>query len=118
MSVSARVRFLALVCDCIVVAVLLGRGTVVSRSEVFCRSICWRRVMLESPALNLAIVVVWLDGGRETIVFVGPSSVLSDSEFDLDLPPRYALCPSVDTISCCAPAVFCSLCLFLSCASA
>ena len=115
MSVSARVRFLALVRGFKVVAVLLARGTVVSRSEVFCRSICWRRVMLESPALNLAIV--WLDGGRETIVFVGPCSVLFESEFDLDLPPRCALCPSVDTISC-APAVFGSLCLFLSCASA
>ena len=62
--------------------------------------------MLESPALNLAIVVVWLDEGRETIVFVGPSSVLFDSEFDLDLPPRCALCPSVGSISCCAPAGF------------
>ena len=75
MTVTARVRFLALICGCKVVAVLLARGTVVSRSEVFCRSICWRRVMLESPVLNLAIVVVWLEEGRDTIVFVGPSSV-------------------------------------------
>ena len=95
MSVSARVRFLALVCDCIVVAVLLARGTVVSRSEVFCRSICWRRVMLESPALNLANVVVWLVEGRGTIVFLGPSSMLFDSEFDLDLPPRCAVAASL-----------------------
>ena len=116
MAVSAHVRFLALVCGCKVVAVLLARGTVVSMSEVVCRSICWRRVMLESPVLNLAIVVVWLDGSSGTVVFVGPSSVLFDSEFDLDLPPRCALCPSVDSISCCVlqSLSVCQLCIRLT----